>query len=150
MTRDVGVEHPRKLDSLTALRFIAAAAIVVHHSADNFGFSAQPGGRFLLGQAVSFFFVLSGFILTYVYPRLDSRTARRRFWLARFARVWPAHFAAFVVLWLVLQRPQRFPTGVSTWWLGLLNVMLVHAWVPVWNVFFSFNAVSWSISTEVF
>jgi peptidoglycan/LPS O-acetylase OafA/YrhL len=54
------------------------------------------------------------------------------------------------VLWLVLQRPQRFPTGVSTWWLGLLNVMLVHAWVPVWNVFFSFNAVSWSISTEVF
>jgi peptidoglycan/LPS O-acetylase OafA/YrhL len=138
------------LDALTALRFIAAAMIVVHHSRGNFGFSADGAGRFVLDQAVSFFFVMSGFILTYVYPRLDTWEARGRFWLARFARIWPAHLAAFVLLWVLLQRPSRFPTGVSTWWLAALNLSMVQAWVPVWNVFFSYNSVSWSISTEMF
>jgi peptidoglycan/LPS O-acetylase OafA/YrhL len=144
------VERSQKLDSLTSLRFIAAGMIVIHHSRGNFGLPADIGGRFLLDQAVSFFFVLSGFILTYVYPRLDTWEARGRFWLARFGRIWPAHFTAFVVLWIVLQQPNYFPTGVSTWWLGLLNLTLLQAWIPIWNVFFSFNAVSWSISAEMF
>jgi peptidoglycan/LPS O-acetylase OafA/YrhL len=143
------VERSQKLDSLTSMRFVAAGMIVIHHSRGQFGIPVDIAGRFLLDQAVSFFFVLSGFILTYVYPRLDTWEARGRFWLARFGRVWPAHFAAFGVLWMVLQRPNNFPTGVSTWWLGILNLTLVHAWVPVWNVFFSFNAVSWSISAEM-
>ena len=144
------MERPRNLDSLTSMRFVAAGMIVIHHSRGHFGIPEDIGGRFLLDQAVSFFFVLSGFILTYVYPRLDTWEARGRFWLARFGRIWPAHFAAFAVLWIVLQRPSYFPTGVSTWWLGILNLTLLHAWVPVWNVFFSFNAVSWSISAEMF
>ena len=41
-----------------------------------------------------------------------------------------------------------FPNRRSTY--GWMNLTLLHAWVPIWNVFFSFNAVSWSISTEMF
>ena len=48
-----------------------------------------------LGQGVSFFFVLSGFILTFVYPTLDTGREVRGFWLARFARIWPAYMATF-------------------------------------------------------
>jgi peptidoglycan/LPS O-acetylase OafA/YrhL len=62
---------------------------VVHHSSGNFGIPHGVAGRFLLDQAVSFFFVLSGFILTYVYPKLETWEARGKFWLARFGRVWP-------------------------------------------------------------
>ncbi len=138
-----------KLDSLTTLRFFAAAMIVIHHSAGLFGLPPNPGGRFQLDQAVSFFFILSGFILTYVYPSLTTWADRRRFWLARFARVWPAHFAAFILLWLILQHGYNFPTGNASRSLAVLNLALVHAWVPVRNVFFSFNSPSWTLSTEM-
>jgi len=70
------VQRAEKLNSLTSMRFVAAAMIVVHHSRGNFGIPLDAGGRFLLDQAVSFFFVLSGFILTYVYPRLDTWETR--------------------------------------------------------------------------
>src|SRR5882762_3313186 len=101
----------RKLDALTTLRFFAAAMIVVHHSRGNFGIPSDWAVHLPLDQGVSFFFVLSGFILVYVYPRLDTWDARRKFWLARFARIWPAHITAFGLLWLVLREPQYFPTG---------------------------------------
>jgi peptidoglycan/LPS O-acetylase OafA/YrhL len=138
----------KKLDALTSLRFVAAAMIVVHHSSGHFGIRHDFSGRLVLDQAVSFFFVLSGFILTYVYPTLDSWHAGGRFWLARFARVWPAHFAAFLFL-CVLIKPMHFPANYSTLPAAALNLLLVHGWIPVQNIFFSFNPVSWTISTEM-
>ncbi len=33
---------------------------------------------------------------------------------------------------------------------GLLNLFMIHGWVPLQSVYFSFNAVAWSISTEFF
>ncbi len=76
------------LKSLTALRF--AAALLV------FGFHAQlaldlpavfaPAGAGYVG--VSFFFVLSGFVLT--WSRKPGETPGRFYW-HRFARIWPLH-----------------------------------------------------------
>src|SRR5271156_303732 len=69
-----------RIDALTSLRFIAAAMIVVTHSVTIF--SMDPTGNIAklpLSQGVSFFFVLSGFILTYVYKRLDGWKATLRF-----------------------------------------------------------------------
>ncbi len=59
-----------KLDQLTSLRFFAALMIVFHHLEGLFGISIV---RFHLDHGVSFFFVLSGFILTYVYPQLETQ-----------------------------------------------------------------------------
>jgi peptidoglycan/LPS O-acetylase OafA/YrhL len=53
---------PTKLDALTSLRFIAAAMIVITHSYTAFGMEADALQPFNFGQAVSFFFVLFGFI----------------------------------------------------------------------------------------
>ncbi|RIK98146.1 MAG: hypothetical protein DCC71_21205 [Proteobacteria bacterium] len=137
-----------KLAPLTSLRFFAAAAIVVHHLRGSFGIPREFGLPFLFDQAVSFFFVLSGFILAYVYGELADARERRRFLRARFARIWPAHAAAFAIGWLLLGAafaPQR---GASLLGHAALNLAMVHAWLPFQPVFFSFNAVSWSISTE--
>jgi peptidoglycan/LPS O-acetylase OafA/YrhL len=140
----------RRLHALTALRFVAAALIVVHHSPD-VGLlpSFQPHKSVLL-QAVSFFFVLSGFILTYVYPRMETWEARGRFLLARFARVWPAHLASFVLLVFLAHKLNRLELG--SWGealsVGAVNVSMLQSWFPSPKYFFSFNAVSWSISTE--
>jgi peptidoglycan/LPS O-acetylase OafA/YrhL len=131
----------RKLDQLTSLRFFAALMIVIHHSAGLFGTGESPVN---FGQGVSFFFVLSGFILTYVYPQLEGFAAVRKFWRARVARIWPAHIAALVLGALL--------AGYS-WWGAptlLANVTMVQSWLGMSKYYFSFNAVSWSISTEFF
>jgi peptidoglycan/LPS O-acetylase OafA/YrhL len=58
------ISKPQKLDALTSLRFFAAAMIVVHHGHRVFG-SMGLAESLPLDQGVSFFFVLSGFILAY-------------------------------------------------------------------------------------
>src|SRR5688572_14217791 len=72
--RSAGIE---RLDALTSLRFIAAAMIVFNHSALYFGFRYGWLDPLRLEQGVSFFFVLSGFILAHVYPTLSWRSAPR-------------------------------------------------------------------------
>jgi peptidoglycan/LPS O-acetylase OafA/YrhL len=139
--------QPRKLLALTALRFVAAALLVLYHSQGSFGIPQDAWSPFFLGQGVSFFFVLSGFILTYVYPSLNE-FGKRRFLLARFARIWPAHIAAFALTFLLLPPSARnLPEG-HPWIVTLAQLLLVHAWVPIQTFYFSFNDVSWSISTE--
>jgi peptidoglycan/LPS O-acetylase OafA/YrhL len=131
----------RKLDQLTSLRFLAALMIVVHHSAGLFGTGESPVNY---GQGVSFFFVLSGFILTYVYPTLSGFDAVRRFWRARVARIWPAHAAALVIGAVLVGYPWLDPATLRA------NVTMTHSWLPWSKFYFSYNAVSWSISTEFF
>ncbi len=48
---------------------------------------------------VSFFFVLSGFIIAYNYQRkIQQKTVtKREFWIARFARVYPLHLATLLL-----------------------------------------------------
>lgn len=59
--------HPvKKLNALTSLRFFAAAMIVLGHCHGEFEKTNRIAEIFALNQAVSFFFVLSGFILAYV------------------------------------------------------------------------------------
>jgi peptidoglycan/LPS O-acetylase OafA/YrhL len=140
----------RRLHALTTLRFFAAAAIVLNHSANVGLIPPNLFGRFLLFQAVSFFFVLSGFILAYVYPHLETSRARGRFLLARFARVWPAHVTTLLLTFLLVSHPLGYPSrGPLDFLLALaLNLAMLQSWVPLPRAYLSFNAVSWSISTE--
>ena len=140
-----------RLDALTTLRFFAAALIVIGHSDAIFGpFAAARAAPF--NQGVSFFFVLSGFILTWNYPALNNWSDRRHFLLARFARIWPLHFVT-CFLWIAIifnfDRAAYFP-GVEGLLKLLANLLLVQAWVPDHHWALSFNGVSWSISTELF
>jgi peptidoglycan/LPS O-acetylase OafA/YrhL len=136
-----------QLHALTALRFVAAAMIVLLHTRGAFGFPADWGGAFQFAQAVPFFFMLSGFILTYVYPALDE-AGTRRFLVARFARIWPAHAATFLLtlvpFWLHVYPLLPGDTVPA----AFANLAMVHAWVPYADSYFSFNSPSWSISTE--
>jgi len=135
--------RPEKLHALTSLRFFAALAIVMHHCRELF----LPPSALLdwpLGQGVSFFFVLSGFILAYVYPELKTTRAVLEFWKARIARVWPVHAACLFLLILLAPQFRVWNPGPF-----LLNCFLLHSWAPWPDLFFSFNGPSWSVSTEL-
>jgi peptidoglycan/LPS O-acetylase OafA/YrhL len=139
-----------RLDPLTSLRFFAAAMIVAHHGVA-WGIGPQWPGRFALAQGVSFFFILSGFVLAYNYPRLPDGPSVREFYVARIARIWPTHIATGI-LYLVLLSSVSYFTLPADWRLAITvaYVTLLHAWIPVWESVTAYNTVSWSISTEFF
>ena len=124
----------RRLSSLTGLRFVAASMVFALHS------MPQPGKWLRLDQGVSFFFVLSGFILTYIYPDLPNFAAVKKFYIARVARLWPLHLLTML---LVVGFGQNRSFDALA-----LNTLLLQAWIPVQKIYMSYNAVSWSISTE--
>lgn len=135
----------QKLPALTTLRFFAAAAIVFFHFEGRCGVVQSIPH---LDHAVSFFFVLSGFILAYVYPSFQGWTDIKKFYVARIARIWPAHMFFFLLVCLLASTGLILNIGnVKS---GILNVFLMQAWVPIGKSYFSFNSPSWSISTEFF
>ncbi len=145
------VARPQKIAALTGLRFVAAAMIVLHHSRGVVWLRKDFLSGVSLQQGVSFFFVLSGFILAHVYPRLPDAAAIARFFCARVARIWPAHvFTFLLVAFLPLPRLAEDAGSAGPAVIALANVAMLHAWVPLTAWFFSFNSVSWSISTEFF
>ena len=107
-----------KLNALTGRRFVAASMIVLHHSRR----LHIPLPELAFDHGVSFFFVLSGFILSYAYPRLESRSAVFRFLAARIGRIWPAHATALLLAIVLLHLPLD-RTFVA-------KVLLVHGWIP--------------------
>ena len=148
------------LPALTGLRFVAALYVVLFHTAQPLARGAPPGVRtFLAGGYVSvgLFFVLSGFILVWAYQHetLGAPAARRRFWVARLARIYPVY-----LLGLALSLPYFLETVSLRWHdapaTGLAvggatvasAVTLTQAWIPpaacLWN------CPGWSLSAEAF
>jgi peptidoglycan/LPS O-acetylase OafA/YrhL len=136
----------RQYACLTTLRFVAAALVVVNHMARwDLGLTRDAIEPHYVRTGMSFFFILSGFILAHVYPEFPSWTERGRFFRARFARIWPAHAAGFLVCVLI---PHFAELPLRPWLGGLLNLDMLHAWIPLKEYNTSFNGPSWSISTE--
>jgi len=144
-----------ELDAVTALRFFAALLVFIYHCAPTAGFATH----YALGHSgVGFFFLLSGFILTYTYHRAFTGpmapNAVRAFYVARFARIYPVHVVATAFAALVLWR-----FGGNVWDVSsvatrevaaLSQLLLVQSWVPNELVYLGINAPAWSISTEMF
>lgn len=141
-----------KLNALTSLRFFAAVAIVIEHTKDAFHATAWIHSPVPYDYGVSMFFVLSGFILSYNYRSIDSLAETYRFYVARFARIWPLHIAALLLNMALIPISARYVNGDTSHWVRITtaNVFLVQSWIPEAAYFFSLNAVSWSVSTELF
>ncbi|MDZ4834596.1 MAG: hypothetical protein SGJ27_12525, partial [Candidatus Melainabacteria bacterium] len=74
-----------KLDALTSLRFFAACLIIVEHAKGHFYILDALPENFIWNQGIAFFFVLSGFILCYIYPELPDHKGKVMFLAKRFA-----------------------------------------------------------------
>ena len=123
---------------LTSLRFFAALAVYIEH----LGTDSDTGG---LG--VIFFFILSGFIITYTYSEKIKTLKPMEvlaLYIKRAGRIFPVHIFTFL-----LAIPLIFIKGdVTTLSAAISNLFLVHAWYPSAHDFFSLNSVSWTLSVE--
>ena len=136
-----------QLDALTGSRFVAAYAILILHGTA-FGYALPAWLN--LSQAVSYFFVLSGFILGYRYPELPNRHAVARFYWARFARIWPMHFFCLMLSLTLVPASFWASADALAWSILPLQALLVNAWIPIERLVFGFNAPAWTISVEWF
>jgi peptidoglycan/LPS O-acetylase OafA/YrhL len=136
------------LDALSYLRFFAALVVIVEHLSAMFGFYSTTWlHQVALWQAVSFFFVMSGFILTYVYPQLQTTEERNRFLFTRIARIWPTHLLTFALILVLLPSLFRTPHFLLA---APINLAMIQSWLLIPGFVFTFNAPTWSISTEFF
>jgi len=100
---------------------------------------------------VSFFFILSGFILSYSYQEklVKQKSKIRDFYIARIARIYPLHIATFILA--IPLTINGFITNTLSWLIkAFTNLTLTQGYIPKSSFYFSFNAPSWSISAEMF
>lgn len=135
------------LHALTGLRIFAALAVYASHvrvpeASPDWLEAMQENGS----AGVTFFFVLSGFVLTLNYfDRLGTRRQQWTYAVARFARIYPLYLVVLawptVHMWAEGALPKRAL---------LQHLLLVQTWDPDINVAMGFVGPAWSISVEVF
>ncbi|MGE5830801.1 MAG: acyltransferase family protein [Micromonosporaceae bacterium] len=131
------------------MRAIAAGTVFLSHVLALY-FFADPGAQntaskvLFLGKGfigVSFFFILSGFVLTWVSRDTDTI---RAFWRRRAMKIFPNHVLTFIAAVVLLAYIMGQPQGLLT---ALVNLSLLHAWFGLATAS-SFNTVAWTLSCE--
>lgn len=132
------------LPRLTSLRFFAASGVFMYHLCRIYPGMPLKATSTVGYVGVAFFFVLSGFVLTWSTPIYNGVEAKQ-FWIKRVARVYPSHLAMMVIALLLPARPLPL-----TWVAVPPNALLVQSWFSPNDIAFGVNAVSWSLSCEAF
>jgi peptidoglycan/LPS O-acetylase OafA/YrhL len=138
------------LPALTGLRCFAALNIVFFHFSNPkwFGpFAPIVDNGF---TSVSFFLLMSGYILAYNYSdrAAAGQLSKRGFWIARFSRLYPIYvFALLLSLGMLWQEwgartHGQFALGV------VLTPLLLQGWHPLLATFW--NTPAWTMCTEAF
>lgn len=149
-----------QLNYLDRLRAVAVVGVLVVHtsqfaSANLMGsdsaslaiFTLLSSGRF----GVEVFFLLSGFLLSYLYETPEKQKTNKQFFLARFFRIWPL-WIIFSVVWALIflledQGESKFsnPDWIVT---GLILSSVFLLWLSPEH-YDSFIGGAWSIQIEV-
>ncbi|WP_371498445.1 acyltransferase [Kitasatospora sp. NBC_00374] len=139
-----------RLPSLTGLRFPAALLVFAYHAGlpiPSMRVLADDAAEFDLykvvgqmgGLGVSFFFVLSGFVLTWSARKQDTAKA---FWRRRFVKIYPNYLVAWglaMALFASAYTPIRD---------AVANLFMLQVWAPDFNLNFSVDPPSWSLGAE--
>lgn len=129
------------IKSLQSLRFVFIMLVVMSHIiGKSFDFGGECG--------VSFFFLLSGFVLSYAYGGQVSAGTfqQRRFLQKQLSKFYPLHVVTFFVMMMLDARLGRF----FGWEQLVANLLLLQSWVPSDNFYFVANGLSWFLSDLLF
>lgn len=123
--------------ALNGWRFIFALMIVWHHMP-----IAKPLGANFGNPIVTFFFVLSDFLLTLAYREklLSGIVSPKEFIIKRSATIFPLQWL-FTLLFLI------FSINVVTYWAVPFHLTLTQSLIPFWEIDFTLNTPSWFLSS---
>ena len=126
--------------TLQSLRFVFVMLIFLSHFDYRDIQALDAGGD----CGVAFFFLLSGFVLSMGYGRqiTDGTFCYGRFMKRRFLKLYPLHLLC--LLFFLIVSKQHLDGAV------FLNVLLLQAWIPSPDYYFSCNSVSWFLSCLFF
>lgn len=133
---------------LNSLRFFAVFAIFLRHL--DFFYFKYPGGAAVYDKyfsygyvGVTFFILLSGFILTVKYFPVFCKPhtfSIQSFYIKRILRIYPMHVITLLLSLPLVQSMRNFTM------LFLANLFLIQSFFPNTEYYFSFNIVSWILS----
>jgi len=139
-----------RLPSLTGLRFIAALCVFAYHAwlpipalrlvnDDSVAYGVYGKVSQAGGLGVGFFFVLSGFILTWSARPGDTP---KSFWRRRIVKIYPNYVVAWILAMVL------FAAAYTPAWRAVLNLFTLQVWIPDFDTNFSVDPPSWSLGTE--
>jgi peptidoglycan/LPS O-acetylase OafA/YrhL len=144
----VETRKPAPLKALTGLRCFAALNIVFFHFSNPqwFGFLAPVVNAGFI--SVSYFILLSGFVLAYNYAERarNGELDRKRFWEARFTRIYPIYFLSLLLSLNLLRSNYQTHTHAMFWTGVVLTPLLLQGFVPAVATFL--NTPAWTMSAE--
>jgi peptidoglycan/LPS O-acetylase OafA/YrhL len=146
----VETRKPAPLKALTGLRCFAAVNIVFFHFSNPqwFGFLAPVVNAGFI--SVSYFILLSGFVLAYNYSERarSGQLDRKRFWEARFTRIYPIYFLSLLLSLGQLTSNYKSHSHAMFWTGVVLTPLLLQGFIPAVATFL--NTPAWTMSAEAF
>jgi len=146
----VEIRKPDRLNALTGLRCFAAINIVFFHFSNPnwFGWLAPVVDAGFV--SVSYFILLSGFVLGYNY-NARARAGElnlTRFWKARFTRIYPIYLLSLLLSLGTLSKEYGSHTHAMFWTGVVLTPLLMQGFIPAISTFL--NTPAWTMSAEAF
>ena len=144
----------QNIPALTGVRGYAALWVVLMHYTWGVGMKGDDALMQILMNGftgVIIFLVLSGFVMAHVYREFRgsmSLTSYASYFYKRVARIYPLHFVTLFTYLALMETGYIIPSTNETPFTFGLNLLLVQAWGFVNE--FSWNALSWTISVEMF
>src|ERR1700751_3951896 len=156
---------PKTIYPLTSVRFFAASLVLFHHSVRIFlpvfsgrgvhGVPKDMAGILSLAFPVSasFFFFLSGYVLSFVYLHNVQILDKSTFFAARFARLYPLYFVVLVLDTpeLLVPEIQRYGMKIGLTKTAVIfgaNAVMLQVWKG--SRLLRINLPSWSLCVEAF
>src|ERR1035437_1307407 len=143
-----GVPRLPTLKALTSVRFFAAMHVALYHLVRPFTLWGALTPVISVGYVgVSFFFFLSGFILTYSHAAEFELGKGRplKFWVARFARIYPVYLLSMIFAGYAGFVLFRQPIHIVAY---IADLLMLQSWsVRMVNFF---HVTAWSLSIEMF
>lgn len=164
------MSHSKKkyFNNLDAIRFVLAIMVLLGHSMFDVALNSFSSNTYFHdfthgisngSQAVAFFFVLSGFLITYLLLQEKENTNKinvQNFYVRRILRIWPVYFVVVIFGYFIYPFAKSLigweTLITSHWWLdalflGNFNSIYVHANDLVGNHPMMIG-ITWSVSIE--
>ena len=149
--------------NLNGLRFIAAFFVIINHTEQlkrNFGLGdvVSPFAKICGKLGVMLFFVLSGFLITYLLLSEEKKFKNinsKKFYVRRFLRIAPLYFLIVFTVYFIIQKFSfweipKMPNPIKDNFFEtlLLHIVFLPNLVTAIYGFLPYIAPAWSVGTE--